>query len=51
MIIMKKHIIALFIIICAAVIAICCIHTRDSRQTMADSGLRVILDAGHGAFG
>ncbi|MGN0107250.1 MAG: hypothetical protein ACI4A5_06095 [Hominilimicola sp.] len=50
MIIMKKHIAAVILIIIAVVIIFFGIEKYESRQTFADSDLKIVLDAGHGAY-
>lgn len=48
MIVMKKHIAIIILVLIAAVIAFFGIKKYESRQTFNDSGLKIILDAGHG---
>lgn len=49
MIIMKKHIAAIVVIIVAAILVFVGIKKYENRQTFADSDLKIVLDAGHGA--
>lgn len=48
MIVMKKHIAAVIIILIAILIAFFGIKKYESKQTLADNNLKIILDAGHG---
>lgn len=50
MIIMKKHIAAAILIILAAIIAFVGIKKYESRQTFVQRDIKIILDAGHGAY-
>lgn len=50
MIITKKHIM-IAIIFCIAVTAIVvCVKKHESRQVFAGDGIKIVLDAGHGAY-
>ena len=51
MIVMKRYIAAILIVIIAAVLVFFGIKKNESRQTFMNNGVKVILDAGHGAFG
>ncbi|MCI8404678.1 MAG: hypothetical protein HFE49_07220 [Clostridia bacterium] len=50
MIVMKKHIAAAILIVLAVIIAFFGIKKYESSQTIADNDLKIILDAGHGAY-
>lgn len=50
MIVMKKHIAAAILVLLAVAITVFGIKKYESRQTIANNDLKIVLDAGHGAL-
>lgn len=50
MIVMKKHIAIIILVLIVVILAFFGIKKYESQQTFNDSNLKIILDAGHGAY-